>query len=267
MPDIRGLLGDPEFRALPQERQKALLARIDPALAEEFAASVAPPVTDPTIGASPADSRLDPERMSFRGASSMMTSEPQRTEMTPLEGAVTAAGGSTALAALTGGAGALPGAVGRVAAPALRFAATPKGGAIIEGTREALSGGSPADIAGAALVGAGGGAGLGAIAKHVPLPKFLKAKLAHTLARGAKVAAEEAAPAAKTAVKEAVKAATPTVEDVSARALKLIETKLSPGQIAEVLRSEFAPGQRGIGVGYFRKLTDQLIAHAAKGAK
>ena len=208
------------------------------------------------------DPRLNPERMSFRGASSMMTSEPQREGMTPLEGAVTAAGGTAALGALTGGAGVLP--------TVARAAVSPAGQAVIGGVNALRKGEGPLGIA----YEAAEGAALGTVA--IPfLPKFLKAKLAHTLARGAKVAAEKAVPAvakaaapvAKSAVKEAAKAATPTVEDVSVRALKLIESKLSPGQVAEVLRSEFAPGARGIGVGYFRRLTDQLIAHAAKGAK
>jgi hypothetical protein len=39
MPDLRGLLADPQFKALPIERQKAILARVNPQLAEEYAAT------------------------------------------------------------------------------------------------------------------------------------------------------------------------------------------------------------------------------------
>ena len=231
------------------------------ALAAQLGAVDAPP--EPPA----APARFDPTRMAMGPGA--IPQGVDVSEAAPTVAAISAAPFASAL-----GAGAALGGAGSAAlrggAAALRFAATPKGGAVIEGAREAMSGGNPAEIALAAGRGALEGAGLGKLTKHIPLPKFLKAKLAHTLARGAKVAAEaapEAAKASAPAAKEAVKAATPTVEDVSARALKLIESKLSPGQVAEVLRSEFAPGARGIGVGYFRRLTDQLIAHAAKGAK
>lgn len=53
MPDLRGLLADPQFKALPIERQKAILARVNPQLAEEYASRQT--AAAPAEPAAPAD--------------------------------------------------------------------------------------------------------------------------------------------------------------------------------------------------------------------
>jgi hypothetical protein len=102
------------------------------------------------------------------------------------------------------------------------------------------------------------------------LPKALKSKLAHALVRGAKVATEsaKAAPAAAKAAKtlQSVTVATPKPEQVTARILELSKAGLSRGQMAEQLRSELAPGGRGIGTSYFGKMIDMVLEAQKAGA-
>lgn len=52
MPDLRGLMADPEFNALPMERRKAILARINPQLAQDYGGpQSAPSVPQPAPAA------------------------------------------------------------------------------------------------------------------------------------------------------------------------------------------------------------------------
>jgi hypothetical protein len=177
----------------------------------------------------------------------------------------------------TAGLGGLTATSGAIPAAA-RAAMSPVGAAALGGGLSAVSGGGPGDIAVAAGKGYLEGKGLGVIGKVIPLPKFLKAKLAHAVARTVKEAAE-VAPEAKAvakaapAVKEAASSVLPGLastgpDELAERITKLAGAGLSRGQIAEQLRTELAAGMKGIGVGRFRKMTDWVLDNAAKaGAK
>lgn len=252
MPDVQGLLADPEFQALPEERKRVLLERI----------GASQPVPPPRPPMSEADITAYMQSPEFQ----------QAREQGMEAGAAEAAGpimGMMGTAAL--GAGALPVAarlatnpmavgVGRAAYGLATGESVP--GAAMEGV-EAAGWATAAKL--------GGGKVAEKILEKVPMPAILRAKLAHTLARGVKVAKEEApvvpkpstAPAKVVPIRAEVKP--PSLDDVAHRVRELDVAKLSRGQIAEQLRSEFAPGQRGIGVGYFRRFTDQLLDAAKVG--
>jgi hypothetical protein len=266
MPDIRGLLSDPEFRALPPERQQALLAKINPALAEEFAAVAAPAVEDPVLGTEAPDPRLDPERMSFRGASSMATSEPQRQEMTPLESAVTATGATIALGALGGGTGIVP--------AAARLALSPAGSGVISGVTTLAKTGSPLAALGAGLTAATTDKAFGLTGK---LAKFVlkpaeKARVAHAVKRSIKEAVEEAP---KVAPIRAVAKATPVapdmpVEDILAdmqkRVTSMRDLGIDPKDISKSLVRHYEQTGRGAGLtaGKMRSLVDEIVKASPK---
>lgn len=208
---------------------------------------------DPVVGAGD-DPRLDPNRISFRAASSMATSEPQRQEMTPLEEAVTAEG---LITAGTMGLGAVGGAVLR---PLAR-------GAIAAGKTYAR------------LSPAGKAVKAGVQAAFPEITKAAEARLNHALARTAKEVAETAAPkvvaaaekvvsrgsttATPIAPRNLVSKAMPSVEEVTAYIHKQAAAGQSRGQIAATLREQLAAGAEGVGEGRFRSMVD-LVLGAAK---
>lgn len=149
----------------------------------------------------------------------------------------------------------------------LKFAVSPTGGAVIGGADAARRGGGPVEIAAeAALVATGAkqlGGKIGAARQIAKAIKLAEVKAAEAQVRHAAKQVEKVLPMPKTPAR-AIPVAKPAnvaldLDAVEARVLQLRGQGLSPGQIAESLREEIAPGAADVGVKRVRTLTDTIL--------
>lgn len=168
MPDVRGLLADPEFNALPMERRQAILARINPGLAQEYGARQQAPDFP---GKEAAFSQGKPEsawHSAWESARRAIFGSPDREEamaagvgLQPTPANMVDAG--IQMASMLGGPSAIAANLPRVArlTPAARYIATHPGtvNAAFGALAGANQGGAEGAVTGAALGGLAGKAG------------------------------------------------------------------------------------------------------------
>ena len=268
MPDVQGLLNDPRFKALPPERQRALLARVNPEMA---AAVAAPPATDPAMGASPAPAR-PPMTEAEENAYLQSPEFAALKERAHLEGTAAAAGPIAGMlgSAVLGG-GALP-----VVGKAL---ASPVGSGILSGGEELLRTGDPihaAKVGALTAVGLRGAGGIAGVAGKVIqfLKPAEKALVTHAIKRSVKEIATEAPKAATPVAKAAAKAATPAAPevvegilgDMTKRVTSMRDLGIDPRDISKSLVKHYEQTGRGAGLtaGKMRGLVDDIIKQNPK---
>lgn len=232
MPDVRGLLADPEFNALPMERRQAILARINPGLAQEYVSrQQAPsfPGKDASFSQGQPESAWHsawesvrnavfghPDQAEAEAAGIYTQPPPSKLYAGAAEAALMAYGAPAAGAALSK----LPGAVGRVGAwmathpRTVTAAAGAVPGALRGNPKEAGAGA----VAGLALGGPGKNA-IDAIRRAKDLMAAGKSAEAQALIEAVRRMAPEAAPAAVAIEKAAASEAAPVASKVASKVI------------------------------------------------